>query len=781
MKIKEAIETAAGKVIFSKDLDIKGAKTFIHFESYPDFVKVLNKKGFKSYYELFQKDKPWNFVIDLDLKKDHQMFEKSEELLEDLIERFWSNIDDYAGFECEQEQTVVLVSPPTESKKSYHIIFRIKNVYFRNHLVCKDFASCFEGEVDNAIYTSNRSFRTLYSAKLANPTNFLDFHPMTSSTNPLDSFGSLCEVNSNTKYIEKRKTLSKKKGVLTEKKIIIDTKDMVLKLNPFRYKERNHWLEVAFILKGISEDSEYFHLFSKQWESYEFKSCEDTFNSVTPTLDSTESLSKLIYLYNMDNPDDKFVSVDNLECSDANVSEYVKQLYGNTFICSSIKDKTFYFFNGNNWVLEDGNYNLRMKIVKEVKKTFEAKRRAVRADKNSTDGDLVNANSLVNMVSSGQDLKCLELFFYNPEFAKTINTAENLLVFTNGVFELDTNTFRKGRQEDYMVFTTGYDYNPSRKDYSGIHTLIESIFPDKIDRDYIMKVFCSYLFGRNKEEFCYIFTGSGSNGKGLLQDIFTKGLGEYFLSGRTSIITGNREESGSANSSVMALKGKRLVVFPESNTSDKLNVGTIKQFSGGDLISARGLYKSEETFLPTFKMAVCCNNMPELDNVDGGIKRRLKVIEFKQKFVVNPTKPWERKIDPSLKNKENLKKSGEDFIHMLIQDYLGAYIKEGLYDTPESIDKYTNEYFDSNDIIKTCCDENIIESPDGFLYKSDLKTIYNTDKDYKVFKFPAFSKMIERHLNVNFVDWGRINGKSCRNYIKGFCLKRETLDDSETV
>ncbi len=77
-----------------------------------------------------------------------------------------------------------------------------------------------------------------------------------------------------------------------------------------------------------------------------------------------------------------------------------------------------------------------------------------------------------------------------------------------------------------------------------------------------------------------------------------------------------------------------------------------------------------------------------MNSYDGGIWRRLRIIEFKSKFVDQPKASHEYKKDDNLSEKLDLWK--EDFISYLIE-YYKLYLKEGLKEPKEIMDNL-NDY-----------------------------------------------------------------------------------------
>jgi len=133
----------------------------------------------------------------------------------------------------------------------------------------------------------------------------------------------------------------------------------------------------------------------------------------------------------------------------------------------------------------------------------------------------------------------------------------------------------------------------------------------------------------------------------------------------------------------------------EPEDGANINVGLMKQFSGGDKIKARGLFRDPIEFKPQFKMILVCNDLPKVPPYDGGVWRRLEVVEFVSKFVEDADDEEkyadEENIFPRDEHlSEKLKLWKEMFMSILIENYK-LYKEQGLR-APESVTKYTREY-----------------------------------------------------------------------------------------
>lgn len=121
-----------------------------------------------------------------------------------------------------------------------------------------------------------------------------------------------------------------------------------------------------------------------------------------------------------------------------------------------------------------------------------------------------------------------------------------------------------------------------------------------------------------------------------------------------------------------------------------------KRITGGDIITARAIGVQNTAQFIAGKILIQTQNIPSFTKIDGGLKRRIVVIEFPYNFTEDEEKiknnPSVFKLaDNNLKTEFSKPVYRRAFIDMLFE-YYKLYLKEGLI-IPPSVKAYTNSYF----------------------------------------------------------------------------------------
>lgn len=212
--------------------------------------------------------------------------------------------------------------------------------------------------------------------------------------------------------------------------------------------------------------------------------------------------------------------------------------------------------------------------------------------------------------------------------------------------------------------------------------------------DFIQRLFGYAITGSTRDHILPILFGAGRNGKSVLLETIGKVLGRDLASAIAADSLMDTGKDGSAATPyIVGLRGKRLVWASESNDGRSLNAGLVKQLTGGDTITARGLYSAPITFAPTHKVLLVTNHKPGVDTEDEALWDRLAPIPFTMRFVDEPRHATERQKDSNLP--ETLQSEASGILAWLVKGCL-VWQRDGLR-LPQAVKAEIAEWRDKAD------------------------------------------------------------------------------------
>lgn len=504
-------------------------------------------------------------------------------------------------------------------------------------------------------------------------------------------------------------------------------KELVVILSKSRADDYTTWIETGVCLYNIGKNELLapWIQFSKKSEKFREGECErkwETFANYTGTKLTIGSLNLWAL---RDNPDayDNINSRHvvnylrtNLDCQHHDVARLMHIKYQYQYVCSDLRHNNWYQYQNHRWVEIQKAKELREKISTEIAQEYyslSATYKKAHMDDPENKEIAENIETCKKLSKQLKDRRFKKLvmeenedLFSNCKFDEQLDSNKHLLCFNNGVYDLQKQEFRNGCPDDYISFCTHIDYMEwkdvqNTKEARELKDFLAKILPQADVRKYVLKLISSFLSGSTGDQKFHIWTGSGANGKSKLVDLIEAAMGDYSYSLPITVLT--RKRGTGATPEMAETKGKRFVHFQEPEKEDKIQVGYMKELTGGDKISTRKLYKNPIMFRPQFKTILCCNDLPEIPSTDGGTWRRIRRVDFPSKFVDEPTAPNEFLKDPDIP--EKLKIWAPYFMSMLIGIY-DRYLKEGLKE-PESVIRCTKEYQRRSDIFLDYIEENV--------------------------------------------------------------------------
>lgn len=522
---------------------------------------------------------------------------------------------------------------------------------------------------------------------------------------------------------------------------------MVDVLSEDRANSYQEWIRVGWCLRNID-----YRLLDK-WIEFSKKStkfvdgeCQRLWNYMK---DDGLGIGTLYMWAKQDNPEAFRVILDNdvstLIYNSRNETHYdiarvVHFMFKHQYVCASIKSNYWYEFRDNRWVPCDSGYTLNNKLSTDVCKKYSGAAAFYNAkaatNENETEQSfqlevakkLTGIAQKLKMVSYKENVmtECKRLF-YLEKFEEKLDSKCHLIGFENGVYDLELQEFREGRPEDYISFTTGCNYVPYDAEHpfsKQIATFLSQVLPKPHIMKYVLLLFASFLNGNVREERFHIWTGTGSNGKSRIIDLFEQSFGDYCCKFPVTLLTQKRAASNAASSELARAKGKRFAVLQEPSEDEKLNVGLMKELSGGDKIQARALFREPIEFKPQFKMVLTCNHLPNVPSDDGGTWRRIRLVEFTSKFTANPDPEKENEFPIDLELSYKFVHWREHFMALLLE-YHRIYRQEGISE-PEEVLKCTKEYQKNNDYFLEFVEAEFERNDMSFLSVNDAFTVFKT-------------------------------------------------------
>jgi P4 family phage/plasmid primase-like protien len=585
-------------------------------------------------------------------------------------------------------------------------------------------------------------------------------------------------ININQKNIDTKYEISEAKEDLIKKACIL-----VNMLGSERSKNYEDWRNVGLSLHNIDIS------LLPTWIEFSRK-CTDKFKEgdgqgdcykfwnqfKIPSAGNLLTIRSLAYWAKIDNPkeyelfiNDEFKKKreDSIDGSTWKIAKSFYAKYSDRFVCSSARSNEWWEYKNHKWQRIEDAYTIKILLSEEFQNDYrndiiDMTIRATKIsgfEKEQLQSRISATNKIIerlmNIDFKKKIIEEAKSLFLDPKFNEILDSNPYLLGCENGVYDIRQRMFRNGHPDDFVSINTKVNY----KKYSdkmpyikNIQIFLDQILPNVDIKEYLMLAISTCVSGENKEEKLYILTGSGSNGKSVLMELVSKALGDYYMSCPITIITRKRGSSNETSPEKVRMKGKRCGVFQETDDGDKINVGIMKEFTGGDEVLVRDLFKGSNEMIqykPQIKCFMTCNQLPAIPSNDDGTWRRLRVIEFSSKFVDNPTKSNEFKINTNLK--QDITNWASTFLSYLVHIYETKYRDINYLKEPTEVMASTTQYKMENDfyteyimdrIERTTSIKNTISREN--LYK-DFKEWYKTNYEGRpVPKKPEFERIINK-------------------------------------
>ncbi len=559
-----------------------------------------------------------------------------------------------------------------------------------------------------------------------------------------------------------------------------------------RFEVYEYWITVGMAIKNTfhNEDEAFdlFNYYSAKGSNYE--GTEKTKNKYATLIKKNSSngfTTATIYYYAIADNKPKFIEIMNknsFELGQTDMCKYLKIIAGSNFIYKIIGDNYKLFcYNGKYW--ETDSILFRQCLSTELYDFL----------KNILIEVYWNSKDFVSLKSRIEKLKCVSFKRDIEETYKEYGVNDevkfdekwNLFGFKNIVFDLEEGIFRDYRFDDYVSTTCGYDWRePTDKELKTVSDLIESIMPVKDERDLLLQIMSTALDGKCLEKFV-IFNGGGGNGKGVIDDLLLKAIGNYGMIGNNGILFETSKTGSNPEKSNM--HKKRLVIFREPSERNKFENSVVKELTGGGTFSARSHHEKETIKELNLTMIVECNKRPLFaEEPQDAETRRIIDLFFRSTFTTDKKMiDSENNIflaDPYYKTVEFQEIHKFALMKILFEQY-NIYKKSNyVFDVPQSIKDRTQLYLElSCNIVQWFKDNyEITEDRNDTIKIKDLFEDFTNSSYYvnlskserKKYNKSYFTEYIQ--TNIFFRKYYVEKSQYLRNYIREW-RKKKNEDD----
>jgi putative DNA primase/helicase len=148
---------------------------------------------------------------------------------------------------------------------------------------------------------------------------------------------------------------------------------------------------------------------------------------------------------------------------------------------------------------------------------------------------------------------------------------------------------------------------------------------------FVQKAIGYSLTGSTQEQCFFIMIGDGANGKSTFINLINGLWGSYGTTAASQTLIANGRGS-SIGDDLVDLVCARIISVSETEEGQSLAEAKIKQMTGGDTLKGRPLYGMHLQFEIIGKLWLGTNSLPQINNTDFGIWRRIMAIPFHKTF-----------------------------------------------------------------------------------------------------------------------------------------------------
>lgn len=368
----------------------------------------------------------------------------------------------------------------------------------------------------------------------------------------------------------------------------------------------------------------------------------------------------------------------------------------------------------------------------------------------TSDTDEIERIMLQYIVNSTRTPRIEVLRYLELKSQEVRMESPTLISLNNGVLNLETKELVEFSPEYKIKNKIPVNYNPVA--YSEImdKTLNKICCNDKQLRSLVEEMIGYVLFRRNELGKCFILTGHGANGKSTLLDVIKRLIGKENISSVALNELNDRFRT-------FQLEGKLANIGDDISNAYIEDNSTFKKLVTGETVNVERKGKDPFDFENYSKLIFSCNEIPRINDLSDGLKRRIIFIPFNAKFSKH-----DKDYDPFIIDKL-LSNEALEYLLKLALEGLNRILYNRAFTTPSVVEDTWNDYERRNNPILGFLEEGKIENEstkDAYLQYQT----YCSENGLKHLSRIAFSREICKHGYVT--KQSKVNGKRISIFVK---------------
>ena len=353
-----------------------------------------------------------------------------------------------------------------------------------------------------------------------------------------------------------------------------------------------------------------------------------------------------------------------------------------------IKDEgIIHIFDDNTGIWSDDERLLRCKVTQSAEKLIFKQRTNAGEKTFNYSGIVKNTNNLLIKLPDVLPSK-------DGYFMSRISSDKGKLLFKNGIYNFETGEFSEGFNHEIVFrYACPRDF-PTYKDTDKIDYILRNSFIEPFNNQQegkrLLHNLMRSMIGDWRRKTCLLGLGPRNSGKSLLAFIFKTAFGSFvetFEANSLLVRTGseaNRELLWTA-----PLVDRRIVFSSEikqlDDNKNTIDGNMLKKLTGGsDTISYRPMY-SNRPIIKYFRPMMCilANDIGNISPNDSDTMSRFCPVNYTYTFIDNPTKPYHKIADSTLKDKYSQDSYGDALVWLIIQEF-ETWKSNGFAELPEA-------------------------------------------------------------------------------------------------